>query len=86
MSGSGWGGPVHDQREKTLVFPHESHRMLPPGLCRMGHKPVLLRWGFSHLGRQTECERIPKPRNECRIKIVVSKSARVTSAPAFYSL
>src|ERR1039458_3894670 len=33
-SGSGWGGPVHDQREKTLVFPHESPTMLPPGLCR----------------------------------------------------
>jgi hypothetical protein len=33
-SGNGWGGPVRDQREKTLVFPHESPTMLPPGLCR----------------------------------------------------
>ena len=27
-----------------------------------GQKPALPRWGFSHLGRQTECERIPRPR------------------------
>src|ERR1700693_2508978 len=33
-SGNGWGGPAHDQREKTLVFPHEWPTMLPPGLCR----------------------------------------------------
>ena len=35
--------------------------MLPPGLVQTGHKPALPRWGFSHLGRQTECERIPSP-------------------------
>src|SRR5258708_39698218 len=33
-SGSGWGGPARESRRKTLVFPHESHKMLPPGLCR----------------------------------------------------
>jgi hypothetical protein len=37
-------------------------------------------WGFSHLGRQTECERIPRPRNKYRIM-----SAGVTSAPAVSS-
>jgi len=68
MSGSGWGGPVHDQREKTLVFAHESHRMLPPGLVQKSRKAALPRWGFSHLGRQTEYEKIPRPRHQSRIK------------------
>jgi hypothetical protein len=27
---------------------------------------ALPRWGFSHLGRQTERERIPNPRKKCR--------------------
>jgi len=51
------------------VFPHESPKMLAPGLCIASQKPALPRWGFSHLGRQTERERIPKPRKNFRIKI-----------------
>ena len=45
--------------------------MLPPGLCRqvLTHNTARLpRWGFSHLGRQTERERIPNPRKKCRFK------------------
>jgi hypothetical protein len=42
--------------------------MLAPGLCIASHKPALPRWGFSHLGRQTERERIPKPRKKFLIK------------------
>ena len=34
-------------------------------------------WGFSHLGRQTECERIPRPRNK-------SLQAKLTSDLAVY--
>lgn len=51
------------------MFPHESPRMLAPGLCIASHKPALPRWGFSHLGRQTERERIPKPRKKFLIKL-----------------
>jgi hypothetical protein len=76
MSGIGWGGPVHDQREKTLVFPHESHRMLPPGLVQRSRKAVLPRWGFSHLGRQTEYEKILRPRHQSRIKSTPIKSGQ----------
>jgi hypothetical protein len=36
--------------------------MLPLGLSAPAHKLALPLWGFSHLGRQTERERIPKPR------------------------
>src|ERR1700686_1942886 len=32
------------------------------GVVQTSHKLALPRWGFSHLGRQTECERIPRPR------------------------
>ena len=39
--------------------------------CRRGcadkRKPALPQWGFSHLGRQTECERIPRPRKIFRL-------------------
>jgi len=58
-SGSGWGGPAHDHREKTLVFPRESPTMQPLGFGKQAARPVLLRVGFSHLGRQTECGKIP---------------------------
>lgn len=35
--------------------------MLPLGLSAPVHKLALPLWGFSHLGRQTERERIPNP-------------------------
>ncbi len=60
------GRPGSRLGEKTLVFPHKSPTMLPPGLCTQvlpsSHELALPRWGFSHLGRQTEFERIPRPR------------------------
>jgi len=49
------------------VFRRESPTMLPPGLSAKAPKPAPPLWGFSHLGRQTECERIPRPRNRCWI-------------------
>jgi hypothetical protein len=56
------GRPGSQLKEKTLVFPQESPTMLPLGLSAPAHKLALPLWGFSHLGRQTERERIPKPR------------------------
>src|SRR6202022_2032310 len=44
-SGSGWGGPAHDHREKTLVFPRESPTMRPLGFGKQAARPVLLRVG-----------------------------------------
>src|SRR6202165_1872292 len=44
-SGSGWGGPAHDPREKTLVFPRESPTMQPLGFGKQAARPVLLRVG-----------------------------------------
>jgi hypothetical protein len=58
-SGNGWGGPVHDFREKTLVFCRESPTIQPLGFNGQAARPVALYWGFSHLGRQTESEKIP---------------------------
>jgi len=61
--GNRLGRPGSRQREKTLVFPRESPTMLAPGF-RAGHACTSA-WGFSHLGRQTESEKIPRPRNLC---------------------
>src|SRR5258708_18310157 len=44
-SGSGWGGPAHDHREKTLVFPRESPTMQPLGFGKQAARLVLLRVG-----------------------------------------
>jgi hypothetical protein len=64
-SGSGWGGPVRDQRE-ILVFPHESHTMLPLGLS-VRLTSLCFRYGGSVTwAAKTECERIPKPRKKFR--------------------
>jgi len=54
--------------------------MLPPGLCTQVTKLALPRWGFSHLGRQTERERIPNPR-----KMSLQSWTSVTSPLANYS-
>src|SRR5581483_6443338 len=48
--------------EKLLSFPGNRLQCLPLGLSAQAHKLALPLWGFSHLGRQTERERIPKPR------------------------
>jgi len=57
--------PAHDLREKTLVFPRESSHNAAAGVEHASDEPALPRWGLSHLGRQTECERIPRPRKFC---------------------
>ena len=44
-SGNGWGGPVHDFREKTLVFCRESPTMHPLGFSGQAARPVALRMG-----------------------------------------
>jgi hypothetical protein len=80
MSENGWGGPTRDQRKKTLVFPHESPKMHALGLSDTGHNPVSPRWGFSHLGRQTECERIPKPRKDFATNIQPASPLRRLSS------
>ena len=36
--------------------------MLRAGVEQASHKLALLLWGFSHLGRQTECRESPDPR------------------------
>jgi len=50
--------------------------MLAPGYSAQASSLALPLWGFSHLGRQTEIEKIPRPRNLFLIE------AGVTSAPA----
>jgi len=70
------GRPRLRQREKTLEFPHESPTMLAPGYSAQAFSLALPLWGFSHLGRQTEIEKIPRPRN------LFPTQAGVTSAPA----
>jgi len=75
-SRNGWGGPVRDIARKPLVFLRESPTMLPPGYSAQALSLALPLWGFSHLGRQTEIEKIPRPRNLFPIE------AGVTSAPA----
>src|SRR5437868_15407391 len=51
---------------KHLCFPRNRIKYCRRGcadkLAPTSHELVLPRWGFSHLGRQTECERIPRPR------------------------
>jgi hypothetical protein len=59
------GGPVHDFREKTFMFCRESPTMQPLGFSGQAARPVALcTGGFSHLGRQTEREKIPSPRKK----------------------
>src|SRR3954452_17621624 len=48
--------------ENTLSFPRNRLQCLPLGLSAQALKLALPLWGFPHLGRQTERERIPKPR------------------------
>jgi len=49
-SGSGWGGPVHDLREKTIVFLRESHTMQPMGFSRHAATPAWLYTGVFSSG------------------------------------
>jgi hypothetical protein len=58
-SRNGWGGPVHDVREKTLVFCRESPTMQPQGSADKPQGLPRCARGFSYLGRQTESKRIP---------------------------
>jgi hypothetical protein len=46
-------------REKTLVFRRESPTIHALGFSGQAARPAPLCWGFSHLGRQTESEKIP---------------------------
>jgi hypothetical protein len=77
-SGSGWGGPIRDQREKTLVFPHESHRMLPPGLYRQATSLLCHDGGFLTWAAKPSMRKSPDPAIN-----VESILTGVTSAPAF---
>jgi hypothetical protein len=47
--------------EKTLVFCRESPTIQPLGFSRHADRLAALCVGFSHLGRQTEREKIPNP-------------------------
>src|SRR5437899_5303300 len=79
-SRNGWGGPTRDRARKTLcVFPRIAYNAAA-GVVQTSHKLALPRWGFSHLGRQTECESIPRPRK------MLDQSAGVTPAPALRPL
>jgi len=65
-SGSGWGGPAHDHREKTLVFPRESPTMQPLGFGKQAARPVLLRVGvFLTWAAKPSVGRSPEPRKIC---------------------
>ena len=66
-SGYGWGGPVHDQRAKNIRISARIAYDAAVGGVQTSHQLVLTRWGFSHLGRQTERERIPRPRKNLGI-------------------
>jgi hypothetical protein len=46
-------------REKTFVFRRESPTMQPLGFQQTATSRLAVHGGFSHLGRQTESERIP---------------------------
>jgi hypothetical protein len=45
-SGSGWGGPVHDWREKTLVFCRESPTIQPLGYSQQATRLAAVHGGF----------------------------------------
>ncbi len=45
-----------------MCFPRNRLQCFALGLSAQAHKLALPLWGFTHLGRQTECEGIPKPR------------------------
>src|ERR1700722_2982383 len=53
------GGPVHDHMRKHLCFLTNRLTMLPLGLRRQVSSLLFHHWGFPHLGRQTEYEKIP---------------------------
>jgi hypothetical protein len=80
-SGSGWGGPVRDQRKKTLVFPHESHRMLPPGWNRQVTSLCCRNGGFLTWAAKPSMRKSPDPAEN-----IESNLAGATSAPAFHPL
>jgi hypothetical protein len=62
-SGIGWGGPAHDQREKNVcVSPRIAYNAAAGVEAGQVSRLAWLRWGFSHLGRQTESKKIPNPR------------------------
>jgi len=61
-SGSGWGGPARDHREKTLVFPRESPTMQPLGFGKQAARPVLLLWGFLTWAAKPRVGKSPEPR------------------------
>src|SRR5271157_322315 len=60
-SGSGWGGPARDQREKTLVFPHESPRMLAPGLSTQAASLCCRDGGFLTWAAKPSVRESPNP-------------------------
>ena len=61
--------------ENSCVFPRIAYNAAA-GVEQTGPKPALPRWGFSHLGRQTERERIPKPRKISRNRDLVIRTPR----------
>jgi hypothetical protein len=63
-SGTGWGGPACDAREKTLVFRRESPKMQALGVKQTSSQLCLPFLGIFRLGRQTDSVKIPQPRNQ----------------------
>jgi len=70
-----------DQREKTLVFSHQSHKMLPLGFNRQATSLLCCYGGFVTWAAKPSVRKSPDP-----ARYFESKLAGVTSAPAFYPL
>jgi hypothetical protein len=61
-SGIGWAARLTTFARKLLGVCRESPTIQPSGFSGKADKPDRCAWGFSHLGRQTENERTPRPR------------------------
>jgi len=66
------GGPVHEQREKTLVFRRESPTMLPPGLSAQATSLRLRIGGFLTWAAKPSVRESPDP--AINIEVILTRS------------